>query len=184
MATDRLNGYRYASLSAQAGGLELALPGLVLGIVEPQRDYTFAPGREWLPIAHQTGGVACHQWKIFGTVLTMTPQAEAGARKLARRFYGSNLYRGRISLDELNGYRAALKELLGVDCNLSYESFEEGIYPIDLFRESLAALSDEQIPFNEFSQPDDEQLLVYPDERARFLNWPSFSLFLLADNSD
>lgn len=173
--------FLYASLSAPHG-LDLPLPALVLGISEPGYDYRFKPGRKWLKIAHQSGGVSCNQWRIIGSVLTLSPEAEKGAKRLASRFYNSNIYRSQITLDQLNSYRAALKELLGVDCNESYGSFEEGIYPIDLAPETIEQLTDERLPFDEHGLL--HGLIEWEDERELFRAWPHFSLFLIAANSD
>jgi len=129
-------------------------PALVLGIHIPYDhfrsdscapNYRCKPGREWLKIVHQTGGVACSQHYWIGTIIKPTSLVQEGMRLLAKKWYGSEVGVGIVPLDEIIAYRADLKRCLnGVDCNNSYSLFEEGHFPIDT--EWINDLTDEAFP--------------------------------------
>lgn len=87
-----------------------------------------------------------------------------------------------VPLDEVLKYREQLKALfgLGVDCNQSYQDFEEGIYPIDCSPEALKALCEDDLP----EELDD--LIEFGDNKfARFCGFVGrWSLFVLGENCD
>jgi len=66
--------------------------------------------------------------------------------ELEHRWFASNLGWNRTA-DEETSYRAHLRELFGpaVDRNADFSDLEEAIYPIDLTREALAALTDDEV---------------------------------------
>lgn len=139
--------------------LLLPYPQLVLGIKIPQesfrseyfpRVYNFKPGREWLKIAHQTGGLSCHQHYFVCTLLTpKSANVFDSYQKLADKWYGTNAGIGGISLEEAIAYQNDLKQLLKVNCNVSWCMLEEGLYPIDAKYTSDLALDDLPKDFDE-----------------------------------
>ena len=120
----------------------MMLPQLVLGIpVDPDslgkearypfRLPKFQPGRDWLKIAHQTGGHACHQHYLVGTILQ--PKSVEVLQKLTRlqqKWLGTDCGCFGVALDDLYTYRKDLNEM-GLDCQSCYRDFEEGFFPVD-----------------------------------------------------
>lgn len=167
--------------------LKLTLPVLVLAI--PVLDwafkegdykaYRFAPGRQWIKLAHQTAGLACHQHYMHATILTPKSVAVAqGMNELAAKWEDSQVgCFGGPTIDGLLDYRADLKRLFGADCNHSHRDFEEAIYPIDI--EDLPKLTDEPMPKNR------DDLIVWKDGWQRAMGCINrFRLYILGPNSD
>jgi len=129
---------------------ETYLPVLVLGVrAYPDagwwKPYKFLPGREWLHIAHQTGGYACNQFHFQGTLLKpKSVEVLQAMNRIARHWLDSCVGMWGQQLDPVLEYRRQLNEWLDVDCNYSFPMFEEGLYPIDI--EHRLKLSDEEFP--------------------------------------
>ena len=126
---------------------ESELPALVLAVKEKPN---FKKGREWKAIAHQTAGHCCNQHYMYGTILKPKPETLNAMRKIEKSWLGSDFgWRDGdncFSLDGILKYRKQLKKLLDVDCNISYEDFEEGIYPIDCSPKVIRKLCKDKIP--------------------------------------
>lgn len=141
------------------------LPLLVLGIYvyHKYNERYKMVSREWKKIAHQTAGNACHAHYIIGTILEPKPELKSKIEMINDCWLDSNCGVFGVSLDEILKYRQQLKDLFGVDCNSSYDKFEEGIYPIDCDKECLEAMTDEELPENldtfiDFEKPSDKML--------------------------
>ena len=127
-------------------------PELILGLQFDKKNFSeyppkklrFKSGREWLNIAHQTAGMACHQHYFTGTILKPKPLTKLVMDRISGSWLNSNVGLGGITLTDANQYRNDLKTLLKVDCNNSWQSFEEALYPIDV--EFLGDLTDEKFP--------------------------------------
>ena len=105
-------------------------------------DFAFNPGREWVKIQHQCGGMMCHQEYFIGTYLAPKDGGTTDRlRSLADKWLDSNVGAFEVSLNDLLEYRDDLKLLFGADCNNSYSLFREGLYPIDV--EFLPALTND-----------------------------------------
>jgi len=157
------------------------LPVLVLGI------YVYSHygerhkmrGRDWKKIAHQTAGNACHSHYIVGTILEPKPELKTKIDMLNKCWLDSNCGVFGVSLDEILKYREQLRDLFGVDCNSSYDHFEEALYPIDCNRNSIEAMTNEELPeelddFIDFKSPADKMI-------GCINRW---SLFILGENCD
>lgn len=150
------------------------LPVLVLAV---HNEYQFERGRTWLHIAHQTGGNACHQRYMVGTILKPREKVGNGIIKLDKQFYKSNT--GFIiepSLEEINRYSSWLNNLLKVDCNTSFRELEEAIYPVDCTSENVKQLTSERLP-----QDLDDLIRLKKEERPLINRW---HLYILGRNSD
>jgi len=170
--------------------LGLRLPLLVLAVkchpewgsksLEGFPRHEFKPGREFINLQHQTSGHACHQVYLQATVLT--PREPVKIQMLSDAWLESDAGCFGVPLDEVLKYREQLKALfgLGVDCNQSYQDFEEGIYPIDCSPEALKALCEDDLP----EELDD--LIEFGDNKfARFCGFVGrWSLFVLGENCD
>lgn len=108
-----------------------AEPKLLLGVKEgPIEFHPHCPydPRLWRA---QTGGYACLHPQLHGVLLPLSDKAFRWAVGVSRHWVDSNVYQGSARLDDLNVYRAQLREL-DLDCNHSYQNFHEAWYPIDL----------------------------------------------------
>ncbi|MDI6722878.1 MAG: hypothetical protein QMD97_04935 [Candidatus Aenigmarchaeota archaeon] len=149
-------------------------PVLVLAVRER---YNFKEGRDWIYIAHQTAGNACHQHYMIGTILQPKPEILDKMRDINDYWLETNCGVCGVALDEIIEYRKQLNELLAVDCNLCYEEFEEGIYPIDCTAENIRKLTLDDIPDN----PDD---FIVKEPSWKFIPIGAWNLYILGDNSD
>src|SRR3989344_9338005 len=107
---------------------EESLPALVLAT---KHKYNFKEGREWISIEHQTAGNVCNHHYMTGSILKPREDTLKAMREISDYWYDTNCGVFGTRLNEIIRYRTHLRELLGVDCNLSYRDFEEAIYPID-----------------------------------------------------
>lgn len=152
------------------------LPLLVL-TTEPK--YNFNNKKEWLKIAHQTAGLACHNHYFNGTIIEPKKNVEKAMEKISDYWYDSNAGLFGISLDEILIYRKQLINLLGVDCNNSYKNFEEGLYPIDCSIENIQKLS--RYKFTK----DLDSLIKFDNKKERIFGMLNcFSLYIIGENSD
>jgi hypothetical protein len=86
---------------------------------------------------------------------------------------------GVVNLDEIIQYRSILKEKLGVDCRVSYDSFEEAIYPIDCSVDNLKKLCVDDLP------DDLDDLLFFENDLRRFAGIVDrWHLYILGENCD
>ncbi len=104
--------YLYLDLDYQ-----LDLPQLILAVSPYYQKYRFAPKYEWMKIAHQTAGIACHQHYLLGLRLTPRPKVMPRLKDLADIWLDSNAGAFGVSFDELTRYREQLQATLGVDCD-------------------------------------------------------------------
>jgi hypothetical protein len=169
--------------------LDLRLPLLVLAVkcppewgsksLEGSPRYQFKPGREFINLQHQTSGHACNQVYMQATLLK--PREPVKIQMLSDAWLDSDAGCFGVPLDEVLKYREQLKALfgLGVDCNHSYQDFEEGIYPIDCSPEAIKALCEDDLP----EELDD--LIEFGDNNfARLCVYIRWSLFVLGENCD
>jgi len=123
------------------------LPVLVLAV---HHKYNFKNKRKWCHIAHQTAGLGTYQHYMIGAVLTPKQKTLDAMHKIEKYWLGSDFgWRDGdncFSLDGVLKYRRQLKKLLDVDCNISYEDFKEGIYPIDCSPKVIRKLCKDKIP--------------------------------------
>jgi hypothetical protein len=120
------------------------LPKLVLALHD---NYRTNSSRQWRYIAHQTAGHACHQHYMKAIILKPKKQVMVAMKEIDKHWLDSDAGMvGYPTLDELLKYRKQLKNLLDVDCNISYDKFEEGIYPIDCTGENLKKLCTDKLP--------------------------------------
>jgi len=157
-------------------------PVLVLGIRMSRLNeelWKFKDADKWIKIAHQAGGHLCSQHYMVGKPLTMTKDAIIAAHKINNYWLGSDCGVFGTSLNELEEYRAQLKKLLDVDCNMSYPLFEEAIYPIDYSKENLGKLCEDDLP------EDLDDLIEFKNERFKiFGSVGRWDLMILGDNGD
>ncbi|WP_019588429.1 hypothetical protein [Deinococcus apachensis] len=156
-------------------------PRLLLGI-EPEwltRGIRLHPSRTWHHVRHQAGGLHCAQVELLATELTPRPEREAGLRQLADLFADSNLSGWGTTIDDLVQYREALRERVGVDCNLSYRDFREAIYPVDVTPRHLRHLTADRLPerLDDLLEVDNPVILAL----GMVNRW---RLWIIAENSD
>jgi len=168
--------------------LGLRLPLLVMAVkchpewgstsLEGSPRYQFKPGREFINLQHQTRGHACNQVYMQATLLK--PREPVKIQMLSDAWLDSDAGCFGVPLDEVLKYREQLKALfgLGVDCNHSYQDFEEGIYPIDCSPEAIKALCEDDLP----EELDD--LIEFGDNNFAKFYVGRWSLFVLGENCD
>lgn len=124
-------------------------------------------------VQHQAGGLHCTQVELLATELT------AGLLLLADRFADTNLSGWGTIIDDLVGYREALRELVGVDCALSYRDFREAVYPVDVTLRHLQHLIVDKLPerLDDLLEVENPTLLAL----GMLDRW---RLWLIAENSD
>jgi hypothetical protein len=156
------------------------LPQLVLAVkVYHEYDLEYKFKEEFKPIAHQTAGIACHQHYMYGTLLKPKKEALESMVKMSDHWLDSNSGAFCCSLDEILEYRKQLQDWFGLDCNISYANFEEGIYPIDCSAKALATLQTENFP----EELDD--LIEWEDDFDRVCgSVHRWSIFILGENCD
>lgn len=82
-------------------------------------------------------------------------------------------------MDDLVAYRAALRELLGVDCNVSYGDLREAVYPVDVTPKHLRHLTGDGLP------ADLDELLVFGNPGAQVMGMLNrWRLWIVTQNSD
>ncbi|MBI1969849.1 hypothetical protein HYS48_04090 [Candidatus Woesearchaeota archaeon] len=151
------------------------LPALVLALHEK---YRFTSARDWILLAHKTGGVSCNQHHMAATILQPKPETVRLMEALHKRWYESECG-APASLDEILEYRQQLLSA-GVDCNNSYPHFEEGIYPIDCSVEIVRRLASDTVPDNF-----DDAFIQWKDHLERgFGAARRWHLYILGENSD
>jgi len=153
------------------------LPALVLatGLYK----YDFVEGREWLHIAHQTAGVGCHQHYMVGTILQPRPEVIIPIKAIIDNWFDTSYGALGVTLDNIMAYRKQLNELLGVDCNSSYEHFEEGIYPIDCSPQVIRKLAVDEMHDNL-----DDFIKFRSGLHKLCDSFCRWNLFILGENSD
>lgn len=155
---------------------DLDLPLLVLST---NHNYNFNNKKEWIKIAHQTAGIACHNHYFYGTIIEPKKYVKKVMKDISDYWYESNAGLFGSSLDEILIYRNQLNEKLDVDCNNSYKSFEEGLYPIDCTIENIQKLS----RYNFTSDLD--SLIKFDKKVDRFFGSINrFNLYIIGENSD
>ncbi|BDP44909.1 hypothetical protein DAETH_48780 (plasmid) [Deinococcus aetherius] len=156
-------------------------PRLLLGVLPGWLSREVRPGqdRRWLHLRHQAGGVNCTQVELVATELTPRPEREAGLLRLFLRFYDSNLAGWGTTVDDLMTYRVALRELLGVDANLSYGDLREAVYPVDVTAAHLHHLTGDELP------EDLDELLMFTHSATRPMEMLNrWRLWIITQNSD
>jgi hypothetical protein len=162
----------------------LPLPRLVLAITASEyrgefRDYHFKPIRQFLPIAHQAAGHACHQHYLYGMVLTSRDNVSAAMQVINDHWLGTDCGCCGVSLEEVLEYRRQLQSLLRSDCNLRYRDFEEGIYPMDYTPQTLSSLQADEFP------ADLDELIEWEGDFDRTAGCIGhWQLFILGENCD
>jgi hypothetical protein len=137
-------------LAAQTSRRRHPAPLVVFGFeVKPHNlQLPFLPsGYDWIAVANQTGGMACHHRYIVGIVLDVRADRKDDIDELDafadRNGHSCVGLLGEVSLTELRAY-GELVDRLGLSAEFSWRNLEEGCYPLD---ESAAALiSDTPIP--------------------------------------
>jgi hypothetical protein len=139
--------------------------------------YRFAPGREFVPISHQTAGHACQHHHLWVSELSPTVEGHSLINDVCR-WDGSCTGMWGVSFDELVEYRATLRRY-GVDCNKAYDDFEEAIYPIDCSTEALKLLASDALP------EDLDDLIEWDSELSKLSGCMGrWGLYVLGDNCD
>lgn len=162
----------------------IELPVLVLGIKPTIKwdskelvGHQFINPEKWLNIVHQTAGVGCHQFYCQGMILESNLIAKAAIKKIAKKYYDTNIGAMGACLSDIVEYNSYLDGLLGVNCNVNYADFEEGIYPIDI--EYLPKLTDQHFPSNL------DDLIKFENSFQAmcgcFFRW---NIWILGENSD
>lgn len=156
------------------------LPALVLTADLPPRA-RLKPGREWVALAHQHGGVSCSQLRVVATRLEWRREAlEVFADVTASR-YGSNIGAGGLSLSEASAYEEEIRSKLGVTCDRSWRSLSEAVYPVDPTPEAFAAMT---VDLDVRAEALDD-LAVWPSPVDRLVGITGrWGLLVLAHNSD
>lgn len=132
-----------------------------------------SPGREWLALQHQCGGINCEQLRMVATRLTPRPSIYAALRDIAREGYGiSHFNRSDVLASRIANYVEALKRI-GVDCECTYRELTESVYPIDAIDENLARVAEDAPNLSD---------LAADYRPVRFD--PNTVIFFLAENSD
>lgn len=160
---------------------EFTAPRLVLAVLDRTwtKDFSFAPGREWVRLQHQTSGHACGQVYMWCNFLTPRPENIAAIYEIERSWYDTDLGAWNVSLDELLKYRKMLNEKLGVDCNWSHSDLAEAIYPIDCTVENLRKLCLDEIP------DDLESLIEFDSDMSRVFGIANrWKLYIIGENCD
>ena len=160
----------------------LEFPALVLGIEarfdEWARDFKFSSARRWLKISHQAAGMACNQYRLYCTVLCPnSARIEANMRNLSEKWFASNLGCFGVSLNEIIQYRNDIRSFFNADCNVSYRSLQEGLYPIDV--KFAGQLTNDKLP------EDLDDLIQWDSGWSRSIgSIGRFGLYILGNNSD
>jgi len=124
-------------------------------------------------IAHQCGGMMCHQQYLYARILHPRAKVLAGMHELSRRWLDSEC--SQPCLDTVLEYRAQIKHLFGVDCNRSYGDFQEGFYPLDYSPKAIKKLATDTLP---------SDLEKWVRESSRFLSFHHWGIYILGENSD
>jgi hypothetical protein len=156
------------------------LPVLVLAIDQHPnraRTYNFKPDRQWLPVRHQTAGYACNQRYMDATILT--PKTPEKLKTLTNEYLESCIAMWALTLDEAIAYRQRLNQLFGVDCNVTFMSLEEGIYPIDPTSENLQQLCVDNLP------DDLDDLIAWSNSWDKYFGCLGrWKVYILGENCD
>jgi hypothetical protein len=128
-------------------------------------DASFRPGRRWLAVEHQAGGLACsNRMRLVLSPLTIRPRFKAPAEELCDIWFdtGAGPWDRRQGAGWVNDYRAWLRSGLGVDAGRSYDAFQEAVYPVDCTVASIRHLADDDIPddLNDFLLGSSQQRVV------------------------
>lgn len=121
----------------------------------------FLSNRDWYYVEVQTAGYACHHPKFYALNLPVKAGVFERMVTLEKNFFGSQISTSRGPLEDVIGYRDALKSIFSdkIDCNGSFRWLEEAIYPIDFTAEAIEALIDAD---KEFRQRYDKLEWCYP----------------------
>lgn len=160
---------------------EFTHPRLALALMDREwtKDFTFAPGREWIRLQHQTSGHACSQVRMWCTFLTPRPECLEEICYIERSWYDTDLGAWDVSLNETLKYRQMLNEKLGVDCNWSHGDLAEAIYPIDCTVDNLRNLCVDEIP------DDLESLIIFDNDMGRVFGIANrWKLYIIGENCD
>ena len=151
---------------------------IVMTLAFTRRIPPLKPGRTWLGLEHQCGGLACEQQRMIATPLNPRPSMISPFLEIAREGYcGDNghFYRGApILASRIVSYFTALARI-GLDCECTYPHLTEALYPIDATQDNLdriatdAPLLDEIADWTDFT-------------RARYSDDPV--IFCMVQNSD
>lgn len=152
---------------------------LFLGIeVSTKYEETYQFEKEPIKFSHQSAGLACEQHNYIGFFLNPTEKIEKLMNFLNTWGYESNIGAFGKTLNEIIEYRKILNDYL-VDCNESYEFYEESIYPIDFDSNNFNDITKDDIPY------DLDDLLIFNNPLLRmkgcFNRW---KLLILTENSD
>lgn len=97
------------------------------------------PGREWLALKHQAGGILCEHVSMIATRLEPRPGIKPALDAIARTNYfaeDGRFNKSDILASRLANYVKALGEL-GLDCECSRHLLTESVYPIDATEKNL-----------------------------------------------
>jgi hypothetical protein len=97
------------------------------------------PGREWLALSHQAGGILCEHVSMIATRLEPRPGIKPALDAIARTNYfaeGGRFNKSDILPSRRANYVKALGEL-GLDCEWSRHLLTESVYPIDATQKNL-----------------------------------------------
>ena len=161
-------------------GLPLLFLGLKVGCDRDLEEVKFKRGRRAHKLSHQTAGLGCNHFYLHGTVLTpRNDDVMRRMRMLSDKWLDSNAGSFGDDLDSVNEYRRDIRVLFGVDCNRSFQDFEEAIYPIDCSGKNISKMASDELP------EDLDSLLRFRDgwwKVAGILN--RWHLYVLGENGD
>jgi len=115
-------------------------------VIEEKFDEHKMLKRDWFKIFHQTAGHACHHHNLIATIIKPKLNVYNDMCEIDNKYFNSDIGLCFVSLEEVNKYNKLLKDMFNVSCNLTYESFEEGFYPIDYTPENIKKLTSERFP--------------------------------------
>lgn len=130
-----------------------------------------ASGVPWNLIEHQTAGVCCHHPRMIGTSVRLKNGVHSACLEIAREWFGSDLGRDGVRLDEATAYRRQLNAI-GLDCKYSwtYSRLEEGFYPAEIDQIAADRILDQHVVLSD--------LLAEPTYMRKI------GFFFIAGNSD
>lgn len=151
----------------------IKMPFLALTI---RNGHSFKPGKLWIPLRHQTAGIACNQHEFIVDIVPVSEKTQEAMSIISDHFFDTNLGTLWAQLNEVNEYRKLLNTLLDVDCNNTFHDLEEGLYPIDI--EGLWKLNTDY-------PKDLDDFLEFKTKWDKFLGFANrWKLYIIGPNSD
>lgn len=146
------------------------LPSLILGFRFNRSyklsDYSLAQSQSWRNIKHEGLGYINY---FIGIKLIPKDEVFDSMIKIDTKFYDSRMSKDILHLNDIIKYRTHLLETLDVDCDKSFYSLEEGVYPIDCSHANITKLSTTYVP-KDLDSLIDWKVNPYAANNA-YINW-------------